>query len=146
LVKQLLQVVGGFFLGVALIFVAIQFVPYGRDHTNPPVQSEPSWDSPQTRALAVRACFDCHSNQTVWPWYSNIAPLSWLIQRDVDQGRRRLNFSEWNSLGRETGDVTRVVQRGQMPQWYYVMLHPQANLSDAEKASLIQGLSALAQR
>ncbi|MCL4394793.1 MAG: heme-binding domain-containing protein [Chloroflexi bacterium] len=136
---------GGLVLGGRLVFVAIQFIPYGRDHTNPPVQSEPNWGSPQTRALAVRACFDCHSNQSVWPWYSNIAPISWLIQRDVDQGRRRLNFSEWNGFG-ETRDVTRVVQRGEMPQWYYVLIHPQANLSPSEKVSLVEGLGSLSQR
>ena len=63
---------------LAGLFLAIQFVPYGRDHSNPPVIGEPTWNSPETRALAVRACFDCHSNETVWPWYSNIAPVSWL--------------------------------------------------------------------
>ena len=62
----LIVAVGGFLL--------IQFVPFGRDHTNPPVVQEPKWDSPATRELAKRACFDCHSNETVWPWYSNIAP------------------------------------------------------------------------
>src|SRR5574340_945670 len=70
-------------------FLLIQLVPYGRNHTNPPVTGEPRWDSPQTRALAARACFDCHSNETKWRWYSNIAPISWLIQRDVDSGRAR---------------------------------------------------------
>ena len=60
-------------------FLLIQLVPFGRDHTNPPVVQEPNWDSPATRELAQRACFDCHSNETVWPWYSNIAPVSWLV-------------------------------------------------------------------
>ncbi len=81
-------------------FGLLQLVPYGRNHTNPPVAAEPAWASAQTRALAVRACFDCHSNETTWPWYSNVAPVSWLIQRDVDEGRRRLNFSEWNTTRR----------------------------------------------
>jgi hypothetical protein len=61
-------------LGAVALFALIQVVPYGRSHTNPPVQSEPKWDSPQTRALAVRACYDCHSNETTWPWYTNVAP------------------------------------------------------------------------
>lgn len=87
----------GVVLGVLALFVVIQFVPYGHDHTNLPVQSEPKWDSPQSRQLAQQACFDCHSNQTVWPWYSYAAPVSWLIERDVEQGRRRLNFAEWNN-------------------------------------------------
>jgi hypothetical protein len=86
-----------FRVGVVLIgaLLLIQLVPYGRDHDNPPVQSEPPWDSPDTRALARQACFDCHSNETEWPAYANIAPVSWLVQRDVDEGRAVLNFSEW---------------------------------------------------
>jgi mono/diheme cytochrome c family protein len=73
--------------GLLVLVAAAQLVPYGRDHDNPPVAAEPTWDTPTTRELARRACFDCHSNETQWPWYSNIAPLSWLIQRDVEEGR-----------------------------------------------------------
>jgi hypothetical protein len=80
--------------GLVVLGVLIQFVPYGHDHTNPPVMQEPQWDTMQTRPLAKRACFDCHSNETVWPWYSNIAPASWLIYRDVAEGREHFNFSE----------------------------------------------------
>lgn len=69
-------------LGFIAIVILIQAVPYGRDHLNPPVRAEPQWDSPRTRELSARACFDCHSNETVWPWYSNIAPISWLIESD----------------------------------------------------------------
>ncbi len=68
------------------VLVLIQVVPYGRDHANPPVRAEPAWNSARTRELAVRACFDCHSNETIWPWYSNLAPASWLVQRDVKKG------------------------------------------------------------
>ena len=64
-------------------FLVAQLIPFGRSHTNPVVVKEPTWDSPTTRDLAKRACFDCHSNETVWPWYTNIAPVSWLTQRDV---------------------------------------------------------------
>ena len=71
---------------VGLLLVAIQFAPYGRAHTNPPVRREPSWDTPANRELARRACFDCHSNETAWPWYTSVAPVSWLAQRDVDEG------------------------------------------------------------
>ncbi len=81
-------------LVLVLAFVAIQFVPYGGDHVNPPVGAEPIWDSPGTRTLAKQACFDCHSNETVWPAYSRVAPVSWLIQHDVAEGRAVLNFSE----------------------------------------------------
>ncbi|MFN8485839.1 MAG: heme-binding domain-containing protein [Anaerolineae bacterium] len=126
-------VVGGFLL--------IQLIPYGHNHANPPVIQEPQWDSPQTRELAVRACFDCHSNESSWPIYSNIAPISWLVQHDVEDGRRSLNFSEWNKPQREARNAGREVQRGEMPDPKYLPLHPQARLTDAEKQALIQGLN-----
>lgn len=128
-------------IGLVLLFLLIQLVPYGRNHTNPSVVTEPSWDSPQTRALAVRACFDCHSNETVWHWYSNIAPFSWLIQRDVDEGRRRLNFSDWTA-SRRTRDAAESIRRGEMPPLQYLLIHPTARLSAAEKTALEQGLQA----
>src|SRR5579871_1678029 len=84
-------------IGVAVaLFGLIQLIPFGRQHANPPVLAEPQWDSATTRSLAARACFACHGNQTVWPWYSNVAPVSWLVQRDVDNGRARLDFQQWN--------------------------------------------------
>ena len=127
------------FLGLLL---AIQIVPYGRHHTNPPVQTEPAWDSQPTREMAVRACYDCHSNQTVWPWYSHIAPVSWLVQRDVDEGRKKLNFSEWDLPQREARESAKAVRKGKMPQWYYVLGHPEALLSPAERQAFIEGLQA----
>jgi mono/diheme cytochrome c family protein len=140
--QKVLLAVAGLVAAALILFGLLQLVPYGRNHTNPPVVAEPTWDSSQTRDLAKRACFDCHSNETTWPWYSNVAPVSWLIQRDVDQGRRRLNFSEWNSLRRERERMGGSVAEGQMPPWYYVILHPTANLSDAETQQLIAGLNA----
>jgi hypothetical protein len=138
MLKQIAWIVGG----ALVLALAIQLVPYGRNHTNPPVVKEPTWDSPETKALAQRACYDCHSNETTWPWYSNIAPISWLVQRDVDQGRRQLNFSQFDRPPREPGQAAREVQRGDMPPWYYVIAHPNANLSTEEKQALIQGLQA----
>ena len=123
-------------------FLLIQLVPYGRSHTNPPVVQEPVWDRPETRLLAQRACFDCHSNETVWPWYSNVAPVSWLVQRDVDEGRRHLNFSEWGMGGREVREVGETIGEGEMPPLYYVMLQPKAKLSVQERDALINGLFA----
>ena len=76
--------------------VLIQFIPYGHKHTNPPVTKEPAWDSPATAKLIHRACYDCHSNKTVLPWYANVAPMSWLLLRDVNGGRSHLNFTEWD--------------------------------------------------
>jgi hypothetical protein len=125
--------------GVAL-FALAQLVPYGRSHTNPPVQAEPKWDSPRTRALAVRACYDCHSNQTTWPWYSNVAPISWLTQNDVTGGRSALNFSEWNRPQDAKGDLVEAVRGGGMPPWFYKPLHPRSKLSQADTDKLVAGL------
>ena len=126
-------------VGIVVVFGLIQLVPYGRNHTNPPVVQEPQWDSPQTRELAKRACFDCHSNESVWPWYSLIAPMSWLVQRDVDEGRSYLNFSEWGQREMETEEMYEVIQEGEMPPAQYLWLHPSARLTPSEKAALIEG-------
>lgn len=138
------KIVTGVVVGLIVGGILIQFIPYGRDHTNPPVVAEPQWDSQQARDLAVSACYDCHSNQTQWPWYSNIAPVSWLVQHDVDTGRSRLNFSQWNLPQRGAREASRVVQDGRMPQWYYALLHPSASLAPTEKQILIQALQRLA--
>ncbi len=129
-------------IGLALTgFLLIQLVPYGRDHTNPPVTGEPAWDSPVTRALAVRACFDCHSNETAYPWYSNVAPVSWLLARHVSEGRHKLDFSTWGSGRQEAEHFARLIQNGEMPSWDYVLMHAEARLTDAEKQQLIDGLT-----
>ncbi|HTI57223.1 MAG TPA: heme-binding domain-containing protein [Verrucomicrobiae bacterium] len=127
---------------IVVIAVALQLVPYGRRHTNPSGREEPPWDTASTRALAVRACYDCHSNETVWPWYSHVAPMSWLLQRDVDEGRRKLNFSEWGRPRKEARESAKAVQKGEMPPWYYIPLHPDARLTAAETRALVTGLQA----
>ena len=131
-------------LGLIVIgaLIAIQFVPYGRSHVNPPVRQEPRWDRAETRALAVRACFDCHSNETHWAWYSNVAPASWLIYHDVKEGREKLNFSTWGQQPEEAGESAEHVRNGTMPPAYYLPFHPDAQLTDAERAALIAGLEA----
>ncbi len=129
-------------VGTFIIILGIQAVPYGRSHTNTPLHVEPVWDSPKTRELVVRACYDCHSNQTVWPWYSHIAPISWFVQRDVDEGREKLNYSEWNRPQEHARQSAKMVREGTMPQWYYAAIHPQANLSSNETQALIRGLVA----
>jgi hypothetical protein len=122
-----------------LAAVLIQLIPFGRMHTNPPKSGEPAWNAPGTREWVRRACFDCHSNETTWPRYSNIAPVSWLLQRDVNEGRSHLNFAKWNLPQRHAKDVAGEVRKGEMPPWFYLPLHPAAKLSDAEKQALIDG-------
>jgi Haem-binding domain len=129
-------------IGLA-VFGLMQLVPY-RIH-NPAVVAEPKWDSPQTRALAVRACYNCHSNQTVEPWYSKVAPLSWWLTNHVEGGRNALNFSEWTSRQARRGrDAIQTIQRGSMPPSSYTWfgLHRDAKLTPDEQAALIAGLQA----
>ncbi len=104
------------FLGVVLVFIAIQFYPYGRDHNNPPVTNQVKWDSDFTKETFYNACADCHSNETNWPWYSHLAPVSWLIQSDVE--------------------------KGEMPLPIYLPLHPEARFDDIQKDRFIAGLKA----
>lgn len=128
-------------LGLMAFLALAQVVPYGRAHHNPANVREPAWDTPQTRKLAAEACFDCHSNLTTWPWYSNIAPGSWLIYRDVVGGRGTLDFSEWQrTQDASAGDVAEAVRGGSMPPWYYRLLHPKSRLSPAERDRLARGL------
>ncbi len=159
---KLILKIAGAMVGIVLIgFVAIQFIPVNR--TNPPVLQEPNWDSPQTRALAERACFDCHSNETRWPWYSKVAPVSWIVADHVAEGRAALNLSEWQrgesreedegaeqdedearegGEGIEVDEIVEVINAGEMPLWDYLLMHPEARLNQAETKALITGLQA----
>lgn len=123
-------------------FVLIQLLPIGKDDANPPVVQEPAWDSPQTRELAMAACGDCHSNETTWPAYSKIAPVSWLVAHDVEEGRNHLNFSEWNRPQEHAEHVAAVTNEGEMPPAYYKIMHKGAQLTSTEKDALVKGLLA----
>ena len=119
--------------------VAIQLVPYGRDHDNPAVVLEPQWPSAEARSVAVKYCFDCHSNETEWPWYSNVAPFSWQIQDHVDEGRDELNFSRWDleQEGREAAEAT---SEGEMPPWNY---KPWRRMSSADRETLVAAFAVM---
>ncbi len=125
-------------------FVLMQLIPYGRTHENPPIKNEFAWDSPETKALAQQSCFACHSNETVWPWYSNIAPVSWLVQFDTVEGRESLNFSDWGQggEGESGGEMAETIREGEMPPPIYLITNPDAKLSQMEKEQLIRGLLA----
>ena len=129
---------------LVVLFGLIQLIPFGKDHQNPPVGAVATFDSPATQTLVANTCYDCHSDQTKWPWYSNIAPVSWLIQRDVNEGRQNMNFNQWSSnslVSQELfGAAAQAVSEGKMPPFYYVWLHPTANLSTTARNQLVLGL------
>ena len=129
-------------VAAAGLLVVVQFIPYGRDHTNPPVVKKPLWDSVQTQALVGAACGDCHSNLTKWPWYTNVAPASWLVYNDVKGGREHLNFSEWQRpQDADLAEVLETIRSGSMPPGQYRLMHGAARLSAAEKEQLAAGLT-----
>ena len=123
---------------ILVVLIGIQFFPI--DRTNPPVTREIRWDSPETRLLAQRACFDCHSNETSWPWYSRIAPVSLILYNHVTEGRNHLNFSAWDQPNHDFEEVEEVLNEGKMPTRDYLLLHPKARLAQDEVARLQSGL------
>lgn len=129
----------------AVTLLVIQVVPVTRD--NPPVETAIAWDSQRTEELAQRACMDCHSNATTWPWYAYVAPASWLTALHVHEGREGLNFSAINQYPPDRrddlpGGIKRRVENGRMPLPDYLLLHPVARLTEAEQAELIEGIEA----
>ncbi len=139
--KRSIKIISSLIIIVIVFLLLIQIIPYGKNHTNPAIVSEPNWDSQSTSDLAKKACFDCHSNETIWPWYSNVAPISWLVYRDVTEGRRRMNFSDWQNIRlREPGEIASVVNEGEMPPVQYLLMHSSARLSSLEKTQLSNGL------
>ena len=119
---------------------AAQLIPYGRSHGNPATVAEPKWNAPETRELFFRVCRDCHSNETEWPWYSQIAPVSWLVQYDVDEGRSHFNVSEWGQGEQHGDEAAKMVREGEMPLWFYLPLHSEARLTPEEHARFVEGL------
>ena len=126
-------------LGLLALLLVIQLVPYGRDHTNPSGGHPIAWASARTKQLMTDACMDCHSNETRWPLYSNVAPISWLVQNDVDEGRRTLNLSTTQP---DVQEMIEAINGGEMPPWQYKPTHPGARLSAQEKRDLTRGLQA----
>lgn len=118
-------------------FLALQLVPFGRAHENPPVSEEPPWPSARAEEIAGRSCAACHSNTTNWPWYSHVAPASWLVTIDVREGRDELNFSTWDRDAGEADDAVETILDGSMPPLRYLLMHPGARLSDEEQRILV---------
>lgn len=131
-------------IALVALFAVVQLLPVGRIE-NPPVKREPPWDSPATRQLAVAACFDCHSNQTRHVWYEKVVPVSLWIKNHVDNGRRSLNFSEFDPNRHRSGQrIAETITEGRMPPSYYTWfgLHSTARLTAAQRDQLIRGLTA----
>jgi hypothetical protein len=120
------------------LFVAIQLIPLPR--TNPPVESRMPAPA-EVQAILDRACMDCHSHETKWPWYAYVAPVSWLVVYDTHEGREHMNLSKWDSYPadrqrKKTRAIWEEVDEGEMPIPPYLIVHPEAKLSDADKATL----------
>jgi hypothetical protein len=129
-------------LSVAALAVLIQLVPLRV--SNPSTRTEPAWDSPRTRQLAVTACFNCHSNEVHVASFERVAPLSWWIANHVAEGRRELNFSEFDPNHHQSGArIAHEVEEGGMPPAYYMWFgqHGEAKLSAVDRDALINGLT-----
>lgn len=118
-------------IALVVIFVGIQFIPVER--TNPPITQDVN--PPENISVILKtSCYDCHSNETVWPWYSNIAPVSFLIANDVNEGREHLNFSEWDKYdakrrSKKMDGVSELVEKGVMPLSIYTFIHSDAKMN-----------------
>ena len=120
---------------LVVLLVVIQFIPVSK--TNPPVTGEIIAPEPVMKVFKT-SCYDCHSNEVVWPWYSNVAPVSWLVAYDVNEARDHFNFSQWQSYDSDDKqdnieEIWEEVEEDHMPLWYYLILHPEAKLSEQDK-------------
>lgn len=140
---------------LAVLFVAAQAIVPAK--TNPPIDPAKTLEAVRpdlTEAATVmeRSCRDCHSNATTWPWYSSVAPVSWLVARDVNEGRKELNISEFGTYDARTQqhkleEACDQVKEGEMPMWIYTIQHPDAKLQPGDvdricAASLVKGSAA----
>ncbi|MBK7873679.1 MAG: heme-binding domain-containing protein [Saprospiraceae bacterium] len=134
-------------IGLLVLFIGMQFIR--PSHQNPPVDPQQDFlaiaqPSAEISTMLKNACYDCHSHETKYPWYSNVAPVCWILQNHIIEGREHLNFSKWGTpeaFGEEPEEafeeIIEVIQKGEMPLWDYKMMHPEARLSEADKNQLI---------
>lgn len=124
-------------IGMVVFFAVAQLIPINR--TNPPVIQDVQAAEP-VQAILKRSCYDCHSNEAKWPWYGYVAPVSWLIAYDIHEGREHLNFSDWTqdeaAAKKARQKCWQLVDEGEMPMTAYVMMHPETELSESDKATL----------
>jgi hypothetical protein len=142
--ERIAWIVGGTSLTV---FIFLQFVPVWwivpqTTLSNPPIVNELQWNSAQTADMMERACYMCHSNETRLPLYMQVAPLSWIASQRVNNGRAHLNFSEQRPEDISLEDLIAAIESGEMPPAQYLFFHPEANLSEEDRAHLIAGIRA----
>jgi Haem-binding domain len=137
------QVLKRVLLALAIVFVAIQFVPFGWWHDNPPVVDDAPWPDPAAEAVARSSCYACHSNETDWPLYSYVAPMSWLVRNDVESGRDGFNFSDWDRSAGDADKAVEAIEDGSMPPDRYTLVHRDASLSAEERDVLVSALLAM---
>jgi len=121
---------------LTVVFLGIQLVPV--DRSNPPVLAD-LVAPPEVKAVLKRSCYDCHSNETQWPWYSRVAPVSWLVAHDVEEGREELNFSNWARHANDPEireEIVEEIEEGEMPMKAYIVTHPKAKISKDDLALL----------
>jgi hypothetical protein len=133
-------------VGILVLAIGQIFPP---DRTNPPINPNMTFETvahpgQELASVVRRACYNCHSNETVWPWYSRVAPVSWLVAGDVEEGRSHLNFSEWGLLSRDMSrlklqNACNQVKAGEMPLWFYVWMHPESRLSEQDVQTICAG-------
>lgn len=141
--KRILKWTG---ISLSVAFVGIQAIRPAK--TNPPIDPSRTMQAatqmtPEVSALFERSCSDCHSSKTTWPWYSQVAPVSWFIVNDVNDGRKELSLSEWGTYetrrkAHKLEDICEQLEKGEMPIKSYLLLHPTAKLSDSDKQLLIE--------
>jgi hypothetical protein len=143
-VRRMRKLLRRIFLTGLILFVGAQFIPVAR--TNPPITGDiPA--PPEIKTLLRNACYDCHSHETVWPWYSRVAPVSWLVVSDTKEGRSKLNFSTWNDYkpakqGVLLEDAAAQIEEGEMPILPYTWMHPNSRLTPAQKEQLVTWMKA----
>lgn len=131
MLKKLLYILLG-------LLLAIQLVPVNRE--NPPVAAD--LEAPlEVKAILKRSCYDCHSNETHWPWYSYVQPVAWLVAHDVEEGREHLNFSNWGQFSADkrsskSEECVEEIEEGEMPMSIYTRMHPGAKVSPEDLAVL----------
>lgn len=140
-------------IGLALLVLLVLAQFFRINKENPPLQADKDFLTLQKAPEAIlsilkTSCYDCHSNQTLYPWYTNVAPLSWWIKHHINEGREHLNFSEWGFYSAEKADhkleeCVEMIQEGEMPMSSYTLIHKEAQLSEEQRLMLVNWFSSL---